>query len=67
MEENVEWLKSTGYIQSHLNGSYCFEYRKDSYMAYYTFSLNDVINAPLEYIKKTHKRFLKKAENKEIF
>ena len=67
MKENIEWLELTGYKQINFDGSYVFEYREGNYRAYNSFSLSDVIQAPLNYIIKVHENFLVKAGKKEMF
>lgn len=67
MNINKEWLESNGYKQDLRDGSYSFVYRNGIYGARIEFYLYDIIAAPLEYIKDTHEKFMKRAENKEIF
>lgn len=67
MNENEKWLKEKGYKQRDFDGLYYYEYKKEGYGAFNSFTLTDVIHAPLEHIKNVHKCFLEKAEKKEVF
>ena len=67
MNEKEKWLKETGYELRPIDGAHIFKYRDGNYGAYNLFSLQEVIEMPLDFMKEVHKAFLDRAERKEEF